>query len=183
MKRTGRAAPWSRSRGLPPAVHQAWSDSLRAIGRPVRVLAWAEAAVGHVIGGPADLSVGDGGSWTHLGWHQIERGEWNAESRTLSWVLVSPPAVAAPRGSVELTAPARVPELFRERVAASIAVREFVPIRGDRGITVTARRDLAAAGSVSWHATLTRGLTWGTDGVRDAADAAIERLRAEYGLS
>ena len=82
-----------------------------------------------------------------------------------------------------LAEPARLPELFRERVAASIAVERFVPIRGERGVTVTARRDLGAAGTLSWHSTLTRGLSASTDGVADQVARAEADLQAEYGTT
>jgi len=49
-----------------------------------------------------------------------------------------------------------------------------------RGVTITARRDLGASGMVAWHSTLTRGLSWESDGVRAAVDQAMEELRAEY---
>ena len=71
---------------------------------------------------------------------------------------------------------------FRERVAASIAVERFVPVAGDRGVIVTARRDLGADGGISWHSSLTRGLTWQTDGVQAVADEATAQLRAEFDL-
>lgn len=108
---------------------------------------------------------------------EIERGGWNAETASLSWALYS-----GRRGSVGLDPPGRLPELFRERIAATIAVERFVPVAGDRGVIVTARRDLGADGTLSWHTTLTRGLTWRTDGVRATADAAEARLRSEYDL-
>ena len=56
------------------------------------------------------------------------------------------------------------------------------PTVGERGVTITARRNLDDAGAISWHSTLTRGLTWQTEGVREAADQAMARLRREYDL-
>ena len=55
-----------------------------------------------------------------------------------------------------------------------------MPIAGERGVIVTARRDLGRDGSISWHSSLTRGLTWQTEGVRDTAVRAVEELRTEY---
>lgn len=86
------------------------------------------------------------------------------------------------RGSLELGEPGRLPELFRERVAASIVVEKFVALAGQRGVTITARRDLGADAAISWHASLSPGLTWDTEGVREAAAAAETELRAEYDL-
>jgi hypothetical protein len=76
-----------------------------------------------------------------------------------------------------------MPELFRERISATITVQKFIPLSGERGVTVTARRDLGRSGTVSWHGTLTRGLSWQTDGVPAAVDQAMEQVRAEYDLS
>jgi hypothetical protein len=179
MRRTaGGSAWWSRTRGLPRPAYAGWAASLaQTRGRPVRILAWAKGPGGFVVGSPAALSWGDQGEWTHLGWHEIERGEWNAETATLSWTLPG-----GGRGAVTLADPGRLPELFRERIAATIALERFVPVAGDRGVIVTARRDLAADGVISWHSTLTRGLTWHSEGVRAAADRAMAELRTEYDL-
>jgi hypothetical protein len=171
------SAWWSRTRGLPRPAYAAWVASLAEHpGRPARILAWARGPDGYVIGSPAALSWGEQ-EWRHVGWHEIERGGWNAETARLSWVQYS-----GRRGSVGLDDPGRLPELFRERIAASIAVERFVPITGDRGVIITARRDLGADEAISWHSTLTRGLTWQTDGVRAVADEALNRLRTEFDL-
>ena len=114
--------------------------------------------------------------WRHVGWHEIEHGGWNAESRALSWTLYG-----GRRGRVGLDDPGRLPELFRERVSASIAVERFVPLRGERGVTITARRALDGSGTITWHSTLTRGLSWSTEGVSEEAERLTAELRSEYG--
>src|SRR3712207_4000925 len=109
------SAWWSRSRGMPRETYAAWRASLAQIpGRPARILAWANGPDGLVIGSPAALSLTAHGAWTHLGWHEIERGGWNAETATLAWTLHG-----GRRGSVRLDEPGRLPELFRERIAAT----------------------------------------------------------------
>jgi len=112
-----------------------------------------------------------------VGWHLIERGGWNDELHQLSWVQLD-----GRRGAIQLAEPARLPELFRERVEATIVVRRFVPLAGDRGVTVSARRDLGAGGGIDWHTTLTRGLSRQTRGVQEAVDDALAATRAEYDL-
>jgi hypothetical protein len=175
------SAWWSRSRGLPRAVYESWRSSLAAQpDRPARILAWARTSTGYCIASPAILSYGDENEWKNIGWHEIERGGWNAELRKLSWVLHGAPGNPSPRGSLQLVEPGRLPELFRERVSATIALERFIPLVGARGVTITARRDLGASGMVAWHSTLTRGLSWESDGVRAAVDQAMEELRAEY---
>jgi hypothetical protein len=175
---TAGSAWWSRARGLPQAAYAAWKASLaQTPGRPARILAWAKGPAGFVVGSPAALSWGGEAGWSHVGWHEIEHGGWNAETATLSWTLHG-----GRRGSVGLDEPARLPELFRERIAATIALERFVPVVGDRGVIVTARRDLGDHGAISWHSSLTRGLTWHSDGVQAAADRAMAELRSEYDL-
>ena len=120
--------------------------------------------------------------WEHLGWHEIERGGWNAELNKLSWVRYAAPGEAPTHGVLELTEPGRLPELFRERISATIAVERFVPLAGERGVIIAARRDLGGSGAVVWHGTLTRGLSWQTDGVRAAVDQAMGQLKSEYDI-
>jgi hypothetical protein len=178
------SAWWSRSRGLPRAVHDSWRSSLEAQpNRPARILAWAKTSTGYGIASPTILSYGDEDGWKHIGWHEIERGSWNAEQGQLSWVLHAAQGNAAPRGSLELVKPGRLPELFRERISATIAIERFVPLLGERGVTITARRDLGVSDTIAWHSTLTRGLSWDTDGVRAAVDQAMEQLRTEYDVN
>lgn len=179
----GRGSPWwSRSRGLPKTVYESWKASLAAEGnRSLRILAWAETTTGFCIASLSTMSYGAELVWEHLGWHEIERGEWNAELNKLSWVrYAAAPGEAAARGVLELTEPGRLPELFRERISATIAVERFVPLAGERGVVIAARRDLGGSGAVVWHGTLTRGLSWQTDGVRAAVDQAMEQVKTEY---
>lgn len=190
---------WSRSRGLPGSAYGSWVASLNAgPGRPPRILAWAATPDGVCIGTSGALSfqapdsgthegtedgdgaeggAGEGTGWRHVGWHEIERGGWDAETRRLTWSGYD----GEPDG-VALVEPGRLPELFRERVAASIAVEKFVALVGERGVVITARRDLGSPGAITWHSSLTRGLTWERDGVREAVDGAVAELRTEYDL-
>jgi hypothetical protein len=174
---------WSRSRGLPRDAYGSWVASLRAEpGRPARILAWAgglapSGTQQFCIGSPAVLSSGGPDGWQHVGWHLIERGGWNGELHQLSWVQVD-----GRRGAVQLDKPGRLPELFRERVEASIVVKQFVPLAGERGVTISARRDLGAGGGIDWHTSLTRGLSGQSEAVQQAVQEALAATRAEYDL-
>lgn len=170
---------WTKSRGIPAETHASWVSSLSTqAGRQVRVLAWAATADGVAVASPSALSYGDTEGWTHLGWHEIERGGWDEEGGRLGWYRYG-----GERGELALTEPGRLPEVFRERVAASIVLEKFVPIRNGRGVLISGRRDLAAPGSpITWNATLGRGLTWHTEGVQAATEAAIAQVRTEYDM-
>lgn len=180
MSRIGtRSRWWSKARGLPAEVYSSLIESLRADDRPTeRILAWATSGEGYCVGFPAVLSYGNVGEWTHLGWHEIESGGWNSETRRLSWRTY-----AGRRGMLDLAEPARLPELFRERVAATIVVEKFVVLDDRRGVTISGRRDLARPDApIAWHSTLTRGITWHTEGVQELADRALEQVRTEYDI-
>lgn len=169
---------WSKSRGLPPETYGTWLTSMATQPTlPTRILAWAEADQGFVIASPAALSLSTPEDlWSHVGWHAIENGGWNAETRSLSWAQYG-----GRRGAVRLTAPGRVPELFRERIAASVVVERFARVDGERGVILNGRRDLAQPNPViEWHVTLGRGLSWRTPGLREIADSALEELKLEY---
>ena len=155
---------WSRSRGLPAATHTSWVASMTElqgrIGTHPRLGADARWLL-HRQPGPALVRQ----RWRLAApWlardpaRRLERRSGRAEldrgCRT---------GRDRPSRTIPLTEPGRLPELFRERVAATIAVERFVPIAGERGVIVTARRDLGRDGSISWHSSLTRGLTWQTD--------------------
>jgi hypothetical protein len=146
-------------------------------GRTPRILAWAGEGDQLAIGSPTVLSIGGASGWQHVGWHEIERGGWNAELRRLSWVRLD-----GRRGAVDLADPGRLPELFRERVEATIVVRRFVALAGERGVTISARRPLGAGGPLVWHTSLTRGLGWQTPGVQEAVDDALAQARAEFDM-
>ena len=166
-------------------VYETWRSTLAGSGREARILAWAPTTSnGFCIGSPSALSHGTAERLEHVGWHQIEHGGWNAETRQLSWTVYYDEA-ASRRGAVELIESGRLPELFRERVAATIVVGAVRTVRSrpaPRGVIISARRDLAGrADAIAWHATLSRGLAWQTEGVprasRPGARPAPNRVR------
>lgn len=172
-----RSAWWSRSRGLPPEVYAAWVRSLPADRARTRILAWAPGPTGYAIVSVGGLAVGSAPGFRQQAWHQIERGGWDVGRGRLTWKPYD-----AEAEHLELTEPGRVPEVFRERVAASIAMEKFVPLTGERGVVLTARRDLTGNSPPQWHATLTRGLRWDAPGVPEAVDTVLAEVRREYDL-
>jgi hypothetical protein len=192
-------------RGLDRSAYESWQQSTKAAGRrPGSVLAWQLTADRqYVIAATGLLSISSGDhdrpSWQHLGWHRIEHGTFNADTNTLSWTLYPDtdadqrpdPAARAIPAALTLLEPGRLPEVFRDRVAASITVRQFIalddsePVRGkeDRrvGVIVSGRRDLSDTSSpIEWRVSLPRGTRWDTPGIEELATAAVARLRADY---
>ena len=103
------------------------------LGRRPRVLAWARAD-GDLVAGLLDgLAVRESGAWGFTPWDEIEHGGW--DGRELSWR-----GGDGRRRTFALTAPGRLPELFHERVQASILGQW--PVRWDGGsASVVLRRN------------------------------------------
>lgn len=85
----------------------------------------------------ATLVAEDGVRWQHP-WHEIERGEWDGETHTLSVHLVGSPQ-AHPLVTRE-EHPRSLPLVFRERVDASVVLVENEPARGGGTLRAAVRR-------------------------------------------
>ncbi len=83
------------------------------------------------------LTSEDGVVW-HRGWTDVERGEWDAETHTLTvhWIGDRAPE----RLTTTQERPRDLPLTFRERVDASIVHVENEPARGGGTIRVIVRR-------------------------------------------
>lgn len=183
-------------RGLDRSVRSGWQESARAAGLdPGNLLGWEPTADGGLclasigllstgLGSAAGSSATD---WRHIGWHQIERGGYDKDTARLHWQLYADGSQAE-SGEVRLQEPGRLPEIFRDRVAASIAVEHFIALEGARkvkdvepGVIVSGRRDLSRPDApIAWRASLPRGLDWDIPGLPELAETSIIRLRSEY---
>lgn len=116
--------------------------------------------------------------WRFVGWHEIDRGGWNSQNSELTWELVD-----GRRGSVLLDDPGRVPEVFAERVAASIVVQQHVEIDGTReGAVISARRDLGdRSAPLLWRTRRGRGTPDSIE-VQHVLAAETQRLRTDYDI-
>jgi hypothetical protein len=188
--------------GLDRTVRSGWQESAKATGlQPGRLLGWELTADGgYCIASVGLLSVtrsgttGDKPGWSHIGWHRIERGGYDRDSATLRWELYATdpdaeaPSGEAQSGAVRLKDPGRLPAIFRDRVAASIAVEHFIALEGapkvnkiEPGVIVSGRRDLSRPQApIEWRASVPRGLDWDIPGLRELAATSIIRLRSEY---
>lgn len=126
---------------------------------------------------PDAFSVQDAEGWHDVGWHDVLTGGWDPAKGSMHWTRVSDSA------SVELplVQPGHFPDVFRERVEATILFQQAVFPQPGRAITISARRDLAdAAGAVTWTVHPGRGVRMEDPDTRAFAEAELRRLRSEY---
>lgn len=161
-----------------------WRASLaEKIGAKPRALAWSETLQGMVVGLADSLAVAKGSAdshrWQVIGWHEIESGGWNGDDRQLVWVLND-----GGRGQASLPTPGRFPEMFKERVSASIVLRQHVEIAETRnGVTISARRRLdGSEPELLWHCTPGKGTVMSDPAVVVATERALNHLRSQYDL-
>lgn len=129
-----------------------------------------------VVGLPAQFAIRRAGEWRIVGYHEVTRGGWRPAERVLWWEQPDGQAF-----EVELEHQGRFPELFKERVTATMLVDRVV---GEPGlqVRVTARRDLSDTGEVSWRASPVGGTRADAPGLAAFVQDAIEDLRADYGI-
>ncbi|GAB3623848.1 hypothetical protein GCM10027418_19320 [Mariniluteicoccus endophyticus] len=140
-----------------------------------RVLGAEETGTGWCVAQTDALAHNDGApQWVVVPWHTIERGGFNAQASSLTWALSD-----GRRGSVRLDSPGQLPEIFRERVEATILLEEHVPIEGTREGGVVSARRAPDGDEVVWRVRRGRG-TPNTDEVNALLDARLAELRAEY---
>ena len=148
-----------------------------AVGGRVRVLAWARGDEGVVVGLAGSLAIGAPDGWRFVPWHEIDNGGWRAESGRLRWTLLS-----GERGEVVLDQPGQLPDLFRERVAASIVVHERFELERGRAAMIVARRRLDdERAPLIWSSTRQGGPFDAAQS--DRAEAELARLKAEYDIA
>jgi hypothetical protein len=120
-----------------------------------------------------------GGEWRQQFWHEVERGNWDQATRRLRWTDVGGEVV-----DVELTQTGTLPDLFNERVTASIACMSVVDLDTRGTAVITARRHLGhAAAPLVWRITPGKGASTESVAADGRVAAQLARLRAEYDLS
>lgn len=159
---------FSRSPRLDPA--------LTALLGGRRVLATASSPDGEVIGTVDRLFFPDGTGWAEQPWHEIEHGGWDGASGSLSWTTVS-----GQRYTVELAQPRGLPDLFNERVTATIVATRTLELGGARKAVLTGRRDLSpGASGLLWQVTPGRGVSAAELASDPLVALELERFRGEY---
>ena len=136
-----------------------------------RLLAWATAADGAVVGGTRDaLYLPE-----RLPWEQVEAAGWDSEAATLRVREVGTWGEPRREHELALEEPRRLLQLVQERVTASVVLQRHVPVNGRRGVRVIARRAPGRRDEPSWAYEFDEGI--------DPADPEVRRLAAEAMLA
>ena len=161
---------------LAAAVRSSLADHL---GRPPKVLAWAPAGDGHLVGLAGRLLVSDGGDWQGFPWHEIEAGRWDEKAGTLSWQ-----DGAGDRHEVALQGRSRFTDLFNERVTASVVASRRVDLGGRRHLTLALRRNLEPGSDETfWRVTPSPGVDLASPDVQAVLDEELAAARADFGFA
>lgn len=134
------------------------------------------------VGTRAALHVPDGDGYRRIPWAKVDRADWNDTSQQLRVVELAPFGQVMPLTVGRLRGADRLLQLVRERVTASVVVARTVPVRGQLGVRVVARRDPDRDSPLAWSAVLDRGLDPADPTVVAAAEAALAEVRGDVGL-
>ena len=150
----------------------------RHLGQRPRVLAWGRTTDGVAVGLPDRLVYNGPEQWMDQLWHRVARGAWNRSTSTLRWS-----SVEGASQELTLTRPGRLPELFNERVSASIVLQRLVDLPPRGSAQITLRRDLGDPHAALMWSVLPQGRARLDEPEAQAVVAAeLARLRAEYDI-
>ena len=151
----------------------------RLVGRRPRMLAAGRGPEGEAVGLIDRLVYRSGGVWHQQFWHEVERGNWDQPTRRLRWTDIDGEVV-----EVELTETGMLPDLFNERVTASIACMRVVELDPRGTAVITARRHLGdSTAPLVWRISPGKGASTQLVAGDPTVAAELARLRAEYDLS
>ena len=146
------------------------------VGRRRHLLAWALTEDGYLIALHDRLVRIASDQVTQLGWHDILRGGWDDENKTMRWTVMS----TGEQVTVLLVEARRFPEVFKERVEATFLFQTSIHPASSKTVTISARRNLMdERAPVLWTAHPARGTVMDPDTVA-FTEAELGRLRAEY---
>lgn len=121
------------------------------------------------------LAVKQNEQWHTWGWHEIITGRWNASQSTFQWTTTGGESL-----EIQLESVGRLPELFQERVQASIAVTESHDL--ERGsIQIIGRRSLGGSNEMTWYTTASGGADLNDPATRQFVVRRTDELDQEWG--
>ncbi|MFG1943775.1 hypothetical protein [Nonomuraea sp. NPDC048826] len=136
-----------------------------------RVLAFTPSDDGHLVATTLALFLPDG---TKLPYETIDKASWDEHGLRLS-------TTGGDRHQVRVPEPRLLPETLRERVNATIVVNKHVPLPGDGGVRLVARRR-PGGDDVGWTLVFDEGLDPDDPGLRAQAEQALEGMRRSMGV-
>lgn len=145
-------------------------EEVRRIAGGSKPLAWARAGGSWLVATADTFVIPDRAP---VEWVDVIRAAWDAP------VL----EVQLPEGPyrIVLEEPGKIPGVVNERVKASVLVQHHVPLHGDKGVRLVARRRPGGT-DITWRVTFDAGLDPDDPELRAAADRALSELRASFGL-
>lgn len=155
--------------------------TLPSLARGERLLAWAEADDGAVVGGTRDALHLPDREPSRLQWEEIATADWDVDERQLHVVEVGTFGEVQREHRLALADPDRLLSLVRERVTASIVVQRHVPVRGHRGVRVLGRRAPGGEGAIAWFVEYDDGLDPADPDVAMVVDEALDSARGDVG--
>jgi len=117
-----------------------------------------------------------GGATRAVRWESVAQASWQDDRLE----VIESGGVGRGRRTTVLSVlrPGALPEALRERVTATIVVSEHVDLVGERGARITARRSPGGS-DLTWVVTFDAGLDPRDPALREAADAAVVRLKGQ----
>lgn len=141
-----------------------------------QALAWAVTAQGGLaVATRAALHLPDG---ARRPWDLVVNAGW--EPPLLRVTVQDRPGATNREVELELVEPGRLPAVVRERVTWSVVAEQHVDLDGERGVRIVARR--TEDGGIRWAIVFDPGLDRSDPRLRDAADEALARVRAAWGV-
>lgn len=116
-----------------------------------------------------------------ISWERVEQADWDQETSLLTVSEVGDWGAVRPVHELALVEPARLLELIRERVTASLLLQRHVRIHGGRGVHVIARRAPHGDRAVTWVYQFDEGIDPSDPEVRRLAEIGLVRAQQEFG--
>lgn len=118
-----------------------------------------------------------------LPWERIQSADWSRDDDRLRVTEVGEYGQPRPRHLFELDEPARLLEMLRERVTASVVLQRRVVVSGKHGLFVVGRRSPTGQGEILWAYEFDAGVDPDDPEVRRLAEAGLRSAAEELGLS
>lgn len=147
--------------------------------RGERVLASARTVSGEsVVATDRRLFLPEPGGFRAIPWDGVERATWNPDEEALFVTETDAGDTRARRHRVGIEREARLLDVIREQVTASVVISRHVLVDAARGVRVTGRRRPGGDG-LRWVVTADAGIDVEHPQVRSRIDAAVDAVRAE----